>query len=297
MANVEPLLRKMVLMAATVLGIGFILVSISITVLLGYSLSQFQISSQQVVNAISGRLLFILASTALMVIGLLFVVGAIRFYERSQLKGVVFLGALLTCFYLLCLSVGSALLLQETTSATLQMLVAPILVVISAALYMTPSLRLKISGAALGVLGGVLLARVICSVRIFDLAFGWDLPFTGPFMSMVALEGIMVVLIPVAALVHPLFSNPEGKPLTHAFLLLIGLVYGIGLFVGSLILSLSFWNWIWKSPWYGPFYGLPSWVLSTIVFWSASLFLITAGGVLLIFSSCVGFVHVTQEFS
>jgi len=294
----EPLLKKMVLVAFTILGIGFILVNVPITILLGYSIAQFEISSQQIVAEISGRILFILASIALMIVGLLFVMGAVQYYERTITKGVVFLGTLVASFYLLCLGVGSILLIQETNIDALLMLSGSVLIVLSVALYIMPSSPIKIGGAIIGVLGGVVIARVIYNVSILELVFKWDIPFTGPFMSMAVLEGIVIVLGPIAALAHLFSSNHiEGKPLTHVFLSLSGLIYGIGLFVGSLFLSLSFWNWIWKSPWIGPFNGMPSWVLSAVVFWSASLILMAIGGILLVICSFVGFISVAQEFS
>lgn len=294
----EPLLKKMVLVAFTILGIGFILVNVPITILLGYSIAQFEISSQQIVAEISGKILFILASIALMIVGLLFVMGAVQYYERTITKGVVFLGTLVAAFYLLCLGVGSILLIQETNIDALLMLSGSVLIVLSVALYIMPSSPIKIGGAIIGVLGGVVIARVIYNVSILELVFKWDIPFTGPFMSMAVLEGVVIVLGPIAALAHLFSSNHiEGKPLTHVFLSLIGLIYGIGLFVGSLFLSLSFWNWIWKSPWIGPFHEMPNWVLSTVVFWSASLILIAIGGILLVISSFVGFISVAQEFS
>lgn len=296
--SMEPYLRKIVLVAFTVLGIGFILVNVPITILLGYSVSQLEISSQQIVTEISGIMLFILASIALMIIGLLLVIGAVKYYERDIMKGVVFLGALLASFYLLLLGVGSMLLTQETNIDALLMLTGSVLVLVSVALYIMPSFPLKIGGASIGVLGGVFLAKVIYNAPILSYAFGWNIPFTGPFMSMVVLESIVVILGPTAALVHSFSSNhSELKPLTHVFLSLIALIYGIGLFIGSLLLSLSFWNWIWKSPWSGPFLNMPNWVLSTVVFWSASLFLIVVGGIMLVVSSFMGFILVAQELS
>jgi hypothetical protein len=290
-------LRKTILIAFTVLGMGFILVNLSITVLLGHSIFNLEISSQQVVAEISGKLLFILASIALMVVGLLFIIGAIQFYEGLLTKGVVFLGVLFASFYLFCLAVG-AMLIQETSFSTLLLLVGSIFILTSAVLYMMPAFPLKIGGAVLGVLGGILLARVIYSTSLFDLAFNWNLPFPGPFMSMVALESVVVILGPTVALVHFLFKNHnEGTSLTNAFLSLIALIYGTGLFIGSIFLSLSFWNWIWKSPWVGPFRGMPSWVLGTVVFWSASLFLVAIGGIMLVVASFLGFVSLARELS
>lgn len=291
------ILRKIILIAFTVLGIGFILVNIPPAIMLGYSVSLMEISSQQIVAEISGRLLFILASMALMFLGLLFVIGAIQYYEGGMLRGVVFLSALMVAFYFLCLAVGSALLTQKTTLDSLLTLILSILIVMSATLYLMSSFSLKISGAILGILGGILLARVINNASILKLAFNWDLPFTGPFMSMILLESIVAILGPAATLVHAfLEKHSEGKSLTHILLALIALIYGIGLFIGSLVLSLSSWSWIWKSPWLGPFHGMPSWILSTVVFWSASLLFISIGGLILIASSFLGFIFIAREF-
>jgi len=291
------ILRKIILIAFTVLGIGFILVNIPPAIMLGYSVSLMEISSQQMVAEISGRLLFILASIALTVLGLLFVIGAIQYYEGGMLRGVVFLGALMIAFYMLCLAAGSALLTQKTTLDTLLTIILSIFIILSVTLYLMSSFTLKMGGAVLGIVGGALLVRVINNTSILKIALNWDLPFTGPFMSMVLLESIVVILGPVAAFVHAFFAkHSEGKSLTQILLALIALIYGVGLFIGSLVLSLSSWSWIWKSPWLGPFHGMPNWVLSTVVFWSASLLLISVGGLILIASSFLGFIFIAREF-
>lgn len=290
-------LRKTILIAFTVLGMGFILVNLPITVLLGHSISNLEISSQQVVAEISGKMLFILASIALMAVGLLFIIGAIQYYEGYLARGIVFLGALFASFYLFCLAVG-ALLIHETGFNILLLLAGSILIMASVVFYMMSSFILKISGAVLGVLGGISLAWAIHSVAPLDLAFNWSLPFTGPFMSMVTLESVAVILGPTAALINSLFEEGrEGTSVTRAFLSLIALVYGTGLFVGSIFLSLSLWNWIWKSPWVGPFHGMPGWILSIVIFWSASLFLVAIAGILLVVVSFLGFVSLAREFS
>jgi len=142
------------------------------------------------------------------------------------------------------------------------------------------------------------LAVGILGTPVLDLVFGWGLPFNGPFMSMMILESVAVVLGPTAVLVNSVFSNsPEHRPLTHLFLLIVALVYGIGLFVGSLVVSFSFWDLIWKSPWVGPFHGLSYWVTSVVVFWSASLILLNIGGLVLTVTSCLGFVFVAREYA
>jgi len=296
--RVELLLRKIVLAALTMLGIGYVLVNAPIAVLIGYSASTFPIASQANVSAVAGRTLFFMASIIASILGALFIFCAVQFYERSQVKGTVLLGALLGSFYLLCLGVGSTLLLSEINLSALMLIVAPLLVATSVAAYTSPSTRFRIVGAVLSMVGGVTLAYAIFNFRILDLVFAWDIPFTGPFMSLIVLESAVVILGPAAASVSSLLSQRlEERPVTHVLILLVALVYGVGAFVGSFVLSLNFWNLIWKSPWLGPFNGVADWIMSTVVFWSASLVLMDIGGVLLIVGACLGFVYVAQEFS
>jgi len=297
-SGIELFLRKIGLAALTMLGIGYVLVNVPIAILIGYSVTTIPISSQANISAIAGRILFLLASMVSVVLGGLFVFGAVQFYEREETKGITLLGVLLGCFYLLCLGVGSTLLLSETSLAALMLTVAPILVAVSAATYVSPDMRFRLIGSVLGTVGGVFLAFAIFSLRILDLIFGWGIPFAGPFMSLAVLESAVVVLAPIAACIGSVFAERlEERNVAHVFVLLVALVYGIGAFVGSVVLSMSFWNLVWKSPWLGPFYGVPEWVMSTVVFWSASLVLVDIAGILLIVGACLGFIHVAREFS
>ena len=117
-------------------------------------------------------------------------------------------------------------------------------------------------------------------------------------MSLTVLESAAVVLAPVVATGHAILSYVRGEPaISHVFTLLVAMVYGLGAFVGSIVLSMSLWNWIWKSPWIGPFYGAPDWFMNIIVFWSASLVLMDIAGVLLIVVACVGFICVARKLS
>jgi len=297
-SRVELFLRKTVLAALTMLGIGYILVNAPIAFLIGDSALAIPIASQANVSAIAGRILFFMASVIASVLGALFIFGAVKFYERSQTRGVVLFGVLLGSFYLLCLGVGSTLLLSETNFMALMLIVAPVLVAVSAAVHTSPSVRFRVVGSVLGIVGGVVLAYAVFNFRVWGLVFVWDVPFTGPFMSLAVLESVVVILGPVAVCVNSLFDERVGeRPLTHVFTLLVALVYGVGALVGSLVLSMNFWNLIWKSPWLGPFLGVSDLVMSTVVFWSASLILMDIGGLLLIVSACLGFVFVAQEFS
>jgi len=230
-------------------------------------------------------------------LGVLFILGAVKFYERSPIKGIVLLGVMLGSFYLLCLGVGSTLLLPEINLAAFMLVVAPILVAVSAAIHTSPSTRFRIVGSVLGIVGSIILGYAIFNFRTSDLIFSWNISFIGPFMSLVVLESAAVVLGSVAASVNSVFDQLEERPFTHITVILVALVYGVGAFIGSLMLSMSIWDLIWKSPWVGPLHGISEWTMSTVVFWSASLVLMDIGGMLLIAGACLGFIHVAQEFS
>ncbi len=297
-SKVELLLRKIVLAALTMLGIGYVLVNLPIALLISNTISTIPIASQANVGAIAGRLLFLMASIIASILGVLFIFGAVQFYEHSQTKGTVFLGVFLGSFYLLCLGVGSTILLPKTDIGALLLVTAPLLIALSTAMHTSPNTRLRVFGSVLGIAGGVTLAYAVFNVKALDSIFEWGVPFTGPFMSLTVLESFAVILGSIAASVNSLYGYLfEERLFAHASVLLVALVYGLGAFIGSLVLSMSFWNLIWKSPWVGPLQGIPEWVTSTIVFWSASLVLMDIGGILLIIAACVGFVHLAQEFS
>jgi len=297
-SKVELFIRKIVLAALTMFGIGYVLVNVPVAILISNAVLTIPIASQANISAIAGRILFIMASIIATFLGVLFIFGAVKFYERSQTNGIVFLGVLLGSFYLLCLGVGSTLLLSEINITALMLIVAPLIVTFSAATHTSPSTRFRVVGSVLGLVGGVALAYAIFNFRTLDLIFAWDIPFTGPFMSLTVLESAAVILGSMAASVNSLFDQRfEERPFTHVSILLVALVYGLGAFIGSLVLSMSFWDLIWKSPWLGPLSGISEWIMSTVVFWSASLVLMDIGGILLIAGACLGFVYVAQEFS
>jgi hypothetical protein len=298
-ANVlEMLLKKVTLAALTMLGIGYVLVNVPIALLIADAMMNIPISSQANVNALAGRGLFIAASTIAAVLGVLVIYGAVQFYEHSKIKGTVFLGVLLGSFYLLCLGAGSTILLPEMNVLASLLIVSPTLVALSATMHTSSDTRLKLFGSILGIASGVTLAYVIFNFKPLSLVFEWNVPFTGPFLSMTVLESMAIILGSVAACVNSLLDHLyEARPFAHATALLVALVYGLGAFIGSLVVSMSFWNLIWKSPWLGPFYGISEWVTSTIVFWSASLVLMDIGGILLIAAACLGLMRVAREFS
>lgn len=297
-SRLELLLRKISLAAMTMIGLGYVLTNAPVVILVGRSILTIPIESQPNISAIAGRMLFVVASSIAVALGLLLIFGAVQFYERGRVKGVAFLGVSLGSFYLLCLGTSSLLLLSEINPAALTLTISPLVVVAAAALYTSYSPRAKLLGSAVGVLGGVILAYAIVNTNTLDLIFDWNIPFAGPFMSWPILESAAVVLAPIAATTHMVFSyTKEEMHIPQVFTLLVGFVYGLGAFIGAIVLSMSFWNLIWKSPWTGPFHSLPEWFMNMIVFWSASLVLMDIGGILMMSVALVGFICVARELS
>jgi len=296
--DIKWVMSKFVPLTTTVMGIGYILPNIATVLILSYILSETTISSLYMITQISGLILFLMASVIMVVIGTSLVFGGMRYYTRkSAAKEKVFLGVLFASFYLLCLGVGSALLLSQISLNVGLLIVGPIFIMISAAIYMVPSLASRLVGHALGIVGGFLLAIATFNFQTLNVAIGWGLPFPGPFMSLTVMEGIAMILGSIAVATYSTFGERNERPVAYVMVSIVGLVYGIGVFIGSLILSFSFLDIVWKAPWIGPLYGLPNWVVDTTVFWSASLIMLEIGGLLLILSSCLGFAFAAQEFS
>jgi hypothetical protein len=297
-SRLELLFRKIALAAMTMIGLGYVLTNAPVAILVGQSILTIPVESQPNISAIAGRMLFVMASSIVVALGLLLIFGAVQFYERGRVKGVAFLGVSLGSFYLLCLGTSSLLLLSEINPAALTLTISPLVVVLAAALYTSSNSRVKLLGSAIGTLGGVIFAYAIVNINVLDLIFDWGIPFAGPFMSLPVLESAAVVLAPIAATTHMVFSYAkEEMHIPHVFTLLVGFVYGLGAFIGSIVLSMSFWNWIWKSPWTGPFHSLPEWFMNMIVFWSASLVLMDIGGILMMIAALIGFIFVARELS
>ncbi len=166
----------------------------------------------------------------------------------------------------------------------------------SATVYMVPSYRLKFVACLLGIVGGIFLSATTLDGQIFDLVLNWNVPFPGPFMAIAILEGSSIILASITGLVCFVLENGE-KPIIHVFLSMVALVYGIGVFVGSLVLSLNFLNLLWKAPWELALHGQPDWVLNTVIFWIASLGMLEIGAIILILSACMGFILATRQFS
>ncbi len=296
--DIKWTIRRFIPLTTTVLGLGYILPNIAIVIILSYILSQTTLSSLRMITQISGIILFLMASIVMMVIGAALIMGGMRYNKRKPSpKGIIFLGVMFASFYLLCLGVGSALLLSQINLNVGLLIVGPIFIMVSAAVYMVPSLASRLMGHTLGIIGGFLLAIVTFNFQTLGVATGWDVPFPGPFMSLTVMEGIAMILGAIAVAIYSSFAGRNEKPVAYVLLSIVGLVYGIGVFIGPLILSFSFLDIVWKAPWLGPLYGLPNWVVDTTIFWSASLILLEIGGILLILSSCLGFTFAAQEFS
>jgi len=267
-------------------------------ILLGYRFSQIPISSMENVSALAGITLFLMASVLLMILGCFLIIGGLQFYRGSASQGVLFLGSLLASFYLLCLGIGSMLMVSEIGPSTMLFVVSPVLVMGSVAIYMGRSSSFKLVGSILGIIGGVLLAVAIFNQQSLNLVFNnWGVPFPGPFMSIAALEAIVVILGPITAFTYSVLANRREEPVAHSFLSIVALVYGIGMFIGSQLLAFSFLDLLWKAPWVGPFHGVPQLIFGAVALWSASLFLLMIGGIILVVCSCMGFIFAAQEFA
>ena len=298
MGGVEGALRKLVLAAATLLGVGYVAVDIPIVVLLGYQFTQIPIDSAAHVGELAGITLFLMAAILLMIVGCFFIIGGLQFYRGGAHQGVVFLGSLLASFYLLCLGLGSLLMVSQLDLSVILLTVSPVLVMGAAAMYMGNSIPFKLIGSVLGITGGTCLAFAILSHHILEPVFEWGVPFPGPFMSLAAMEAIVVVLGPVTASLYTILAERREEPVAHAFLSIVALVYGTGMFIGSYVLAFSFLDLLRKAPYEGEIlFDLPRWFFGTVAFWNASLFLLIIGGLVLIASSCVGFIFAAQEFA
>jgi len=292
----ESVLRKMVSVAAVFIGLGYVLPSIATVIMLNYFSSQYPIESVENIYWVSGIIIFIIASILLIAVGVFIVFGGLQYFVGTFSQKIMFVGIMLSSFYLLCLGTGSTLILQEVNLLTLLLVTTAILVVASATVYMVPSFRLKFVACLLGIVSGICLTTATLNSPILDLVFNWNVPFPGPFMSMAILEGLTIILASITALVYSIFGNGE-KPVIHVFLSMVALIYGIGVFVGSLVLSLNFLNLVWKAPWELALHGQPDWVLSTVIFWAASLGMLAIGGIVLILCACMGFIVATKQFS
>lgn len=288
---------KLVLGMAIILGLGYILPSVATITVLAHYLSTFTVHSQEAVFQIIGTVLFLIASILVIALGVLIMTWGIRYYTNAPYSDVIFGGVMVASFYLLCLGLGSVLLSPGISFNDLLLVVTPVLIMVSVAAYMVPSFSYRLGGSLLAIVNVALLAIAIAKVPPLSRVFDWNVPFSGPFMSLALSEGMVMVLGSIIALVNSLPYEQKTKPFTHVILSAMGLVYGISLFVGAFLLSFSFLNAIWKAPWTGPLHQQPSLVFGAVIFWSASLIMLIIGGLVVILVSCLGLAYTAKEFS
>jgi hypothetical protein len=290
--------QKLFSVTLNVLGIGYVLVNLAVLILLGYYLSQHSITSLEEVTQIGGMTLFIIASAMLMAVGCLLIVGGIQHYRGNTTQRVILMGVLFTSFYVLCLGIGSALLRSQSDVGAVLLSISPVLMMVGVTAYVAPSSLFKIVGSIVGIAGAIPLAVGIFTLQPLSLVFtDWDVLFPGPFMSMALLEGVAVILGSVAVFTHSLLSERKEKSVSQALLSLVGIIYGIDVFIGPLVLSFGLTNLLWKAPWMPPLNGAPYFVYGTTILWSVSLLILAIGGILLTLSSFLEFMFATKGMS
>jgi hypothetical protein len=291
--GLQSFLRKLLLSALFVLGAGYALNSVPMILMFQYRLSQLSISSLQNVFDMTGILLIIFASVIFIALGVLVVVGAIKYYLGDFSRGIVVLGVFLGSLYLLCLGMGSVLLTSGTDVGAVLLTISPMFFMTAIACHVLGTYRSKLVGSLLGLLGGIIFAFAVSPafrVQIFKLVFTeWDVSVPGPFMSLAVVEGPALAFGSLAVFFHFMLEENGETPVKFLFYPIATLAYGFGLVIGPLVLSLSFLNLLWKAPWIGPIHNAPGLVFSTITFWSASLVMLIIGGILLILTSFAGF--------
>jgi len=285
----ESALRKLIFGTTTVLGIGYVLVNIAMLIILSYFLSQMTISSTQIVIEMGRITLYLLASIVMVMLGILILVGGFRYYKGYNPKGTILLGTLLASFYLLCLDLA-ALLLPQINLHVVLLIIGPIIVMVA-----TPCLALrpflsKLIGSILGTVGAILLAFIILNLQILPPVFArWNIPFLGPFMSPPIVGATAVILGCVAVILYSFVAEYKGGSVKYIVFPIATLVYGIGVFIGPLILAFSLWDLIRKAPWLPPLHNVPGWVVNTTILWSAGFIILAVAGCLLTLSSYMGF--------
>lgn len=288
--------RKLVLLTTTVLGIGFILANIALSIILFYQASQFLISSSTQVTLLFGTVLYLVASVVLVILGGFLILGGLYSYRWGAPEGIVSLGVLLGSLYLLFLGIGSILLQPGVESMLL--ILSAVFLMVGAAAYMSTAFDFKLTGSFMTLAGGILLATVLFNYPILRGALAeWDVPFLGPFMSMNFIEGIVMILAPAVVFTDLVVKRRREESSTHLFLPIVTLIYGMSMFIGTLYLTLNLWNILWKSPWLGPLYAAPYWVFITTVFWSVALIILTIAGILLGISSFLVFENMVRAIS
>jgi len=289
-------LSKLILVTSTLLGSGFILANLALSILLAYQILQVPISSAAQVTSAFGTVLFLVASVVLIILGVFMVLGGVYFYRWGAPEGIISLGILLGSLYVLFLGIGSALLQGSIESFLLTL--SGILFMAGSAAYLSATFDFKLAGSLTILAAGVLLAAVLFRSPVLGAAFaGWDVPFPGPFMCMSFLEGIIMIFTPSVVFADLIIRKRRDESTVQVFFPIITLVYGMGMFIGTVFLMLNLWNLLWKAPWLGPLYNVPHWVSGATVFYSVTLIILAIAGIFLGVSSFLAFANMTQEMS
>ncbi|UCG59010.1 MAG: hypothetical protein JSU70_05775 [Phycisphaerales bacterium] len=294
-ARSQPFFRKLLVSALLVLGAGYALNSVPAILMFHYRFSQLSLSSFQNVLDMIGILSIMFASVIFIALSVLVVVGAIKYSLGDFSRGVVVVGVFLGSLYLLCLGVGSVLLISDTNWGAILLTTSPMFFMTAIACHVSSSPRAKLVGSLVGLLGGIIFAFAVSPllrVEIFKLVFTeWDVSVPGPFMSMAVVEGPALAIGSLAALFYSTLDKNGENPVKYVLYPIATLTYGFGIVIGPLVLSLSFLNLLWKAPWLGPLHNAPDLLSNTITFWSASLVILIIGGIMLILASLAGFYH------
>lgn len=104
------------------------------------------------------------------------------------------------------------------------------------------SILLPMDAIVLAIVGVLLLAIGILGTPELDFVFGWGVPFNGPSCLYNLGKGCSGSSLSSRFCEFCPSERREHRPLTHIFSLIVALVFGIGLLIGSQILSCSFWN-------------------------------------------------------
>jgi hypothetical protein len=293
----DSIVSKIILVSIVMLGVGFVASNIATVVLTGYELSETVISSSENAIRFSGLTLFLIAFVVMLIIGVFIIIGGTQFnIDETPPRRIVWFGLQIASIYLLCLGIGS-LFLSEMQQG-LVLLVGSVLIMVGTGVYISGSHVTKTIGSGIWAAGGILLAYSNFQLSPLELIFNWEVPFTGLFFSMPTTEAIAILIVSLGVVVHTFCSEilELESHLNKPILCAVGIIFGVGVFAGSLQFCLNILNHVWKAEWLPPFYGLPDWVMNTLVYWAASTVVLEIGAILLIVASCLGFVETIKEF-
>lgn len=298
----NSIMSKFVLASVIMLGVGIVASNIATVVITGYKFSQIPPESAEKAAELSGLTLFLIAFMMLIITGVFVIIGAAQYnIDKTPPRRVVSFGVQIASIYLLFLSIGSLFLSEMKLGLIL--LVSSVLIMIGVGVYISGAQRSKTIGSCIWAAGGILLAYSNFQFSPLESAFNWPLPFTGLFLSMPITEAIAILIVSLGMSVHTFFSEilKWESHLNKVILCAVGIIYGVGVVAGSLQFSLNILTYVWKAPWPpvplhpSPFYGLPEWVINTLIYWAASKIVLGIGAILLIVTSCLGFVGTMKE--